>query len=183
MRRVLPVASLTLTAVLLAACGGGGSTTVNLPDGTTTTISASPTGDGDGGDGDGETPAAAGCADLTREEVQNYAVLAQIFPQVTSGSVLTSIRDGVIGYDSDAFGATLGKLEFLRGVDAPVGDPGESLDYYADARAALDTLLALDAPTQADFDAYVVVIGDIPGSLSKQLGINSALSEACPDLL
>jgi hypothetical protein len=182
MRRVLPVAAIALSAVLLAACGGGGSTTVDLPDGTTTTISSSPTDDGGEGS-DEEPPAASGCADLTREEVQNYAIMAQLFPQITSESALKGVRDGVIGYDSDALGATLAKMEFLRGAETAVGDPAESLDYYADAREALDTLLAVDAPTQSDFDAYVAVVGDIATSLSNQLGINSALSETCPDLL
>lgn len=138
----------------------------------------------------GETSTATGttsgatCGTLTKQDVERFALMAQLFPQLTNASALRAVRDGVVvDYDPESFAAILARMEFLRGRSAPVGDPGASLDYYAGVNDALAALLAIPDPTQADFDAYVAVVGDVGSSILKQAGITSVLDEACPGLL
>ena len=173
-RAVIAVAS----ALLLSACGGG--VTVSLPTtGAPTTSGGSqtqapPTSSSGGGEG---------CAALTKDEVARFALMAQLFPQIRDAGSLAPVRDKSLGtYTPEGYAATLAKLQFLRGRTAPVGSPDESLDYYAKANDALAALIALPSPGASDFAAYQAVVGDVATSLSKQLGVNSALDEACPDL-
>ena len=174
MRRALVVLA---CAVVLSACGGG--VTVSLPTtgqpsvpGSSATVA--PTSSAAGGEG---------CAALTKEEVARWALMAQLFPQVRDEGSLGPVRNGTLGtYTPEGYAATLAKLQFLRGRSAPVGSPDESLDYYAKANDALAALIALPAPAASDFAAYQAVVGDVASSLAQQLGVNSALDEACPDL-
>ena len=124
------------------------------------------------------------CGPLTKEDVQRFALMAQLFPQLTTDSALDAVRNGaVVEYDPESFAAILARMEVLRGRAAPIGDPGASLDYYAAVNDALATLLEVPDPSQADFDAYVAVVGDVGSSIAKQAGITSVLDEACPGLL
>lgn len=176
-RPILVVAA----ALVLAGCGGGTAaptSTSSLPPAPAASLSEpgeSPT---------TEQAAGAGCGALTRDDVVRFALMAQLFPQIRDEGTLTPVRDGTLGaYTPDDYAKILAKLQFLRGRDAPVGDPDESLDYYAKVNDALAALLAKGSPSAADFTSYQGVVGDVTTSLTKQLGVNSALEEACPDLM
>ncbi len=178
MRRLV-LGTVLIAALSVSACGAGSSTTsagsAPAPAGSTPAASEAPT-TGDGADG---------CSSLTKQEIAKYALYAQIFPQVRSQSVIDSVRNGTItDYTPEAYAATLAKLQFLRGKGVPgLGDPGPALDYYAQVNDAMQTLLAQPDPVpQSAIDAYTAVVGTIGESLSKQLPINAALSELCPDL-
>lgn len=175
-RPILVVAA----ALVLAGCGGG----TAAP----TSTSSLPPAPAASSTGPAESPTAqpaggAGCESLTRDDVARFALMAQLFPQIRDEGTLTPVRDGTLGaYSPEDYAAILAKLQFLRGREAPVGSPDESLDYYARVNDALAALLASGSPSTADFTAYQAVVGDVAASLTKQLGVNSALEEACPDL-
>ena len=176
MRR-LGLATVLLTALVVSACGAGSSTTGSSPAPAVSTSAASDAPTTGGG--------ADGCSGLTKQEVATYTVYAQVFPQVRSQSVIDSVRSGTItDYTPETFAATLAKLQFLRGKGVPgLGDPGPSLDYYAQVNDAMKTLLAQADPVpQSAIDAYTAAVGSIPESLGKQLPINAALSELCKNL-
>jgi len=173
MRRIL-LGAVLLSALTASACGGGGATTATGSSPSSPAATAAPSGGG-----------AEGCASLTKEEVARYSLYAQIFPQVRSQSVIDSVRNGTItNYTPETFAATLAKLQFLRGNGVPgLGDPGPSLDYYAQVNDAMATLLAQPDPVpQSAIDAYSAVVGSIPESIGKQVSINAAISELCTDL-
>lgn len=177
MRRLV-LGTALLLALSVSGCGGGSAASAGS---TPAPASAGAT------SGEPGSPAAGadGCASLTKDEVARYALYAQVFPQVRTQSVLDSVRNGTLtDYTPESFAATLAKLQFLRGRGVPgLGDPGPSLDYYAQVNDALTTLMAQPDPVaQSAFDAYSAVVGSIPESLGKQLPINAALSELCKNL-
>jgi hypothetical protein len=176
-RPILVVAA----ALVLAGCGGGTAAPTS-----TSSVPPAPAASSSepGEDSTTQQAAGAGCGALTRDDVVRFALMAQLFPQIRDEGTLTPVRDGTLGaYTPDDYAKILAKLQFLRGRDAPVGDPDESLDYYAKVNDALAALLAKGSPSAADFTSYQGVVGDVTTSLTKQLGVNSALEEACPDLM
>jgi hypothetical protein len=170
------IGAVLLAALTVTGCGAAD------PAGQTSTAPVSSTPAGSPSTGGG----ADGCSSLSEGEVARYALWVQVFPQVTRQSVIDSVRGGTItDYTPEAFAATLAKLEFLRGAGVEgLGDPGASLDYYARVNAAMATLLAQPDPVpQSAIDAYRAAVGTVAESLSKQVAINAALAEVCPDLL
>lgn len=172
-----------IVAVLAVAACGGTTTPVAAPADTSPTVTASATATSTPAPTSADTSVAS-CGTLTKADLERFALMAQLFPQLTNDNALNAVRDGaVVDYDPESFAAILARMEFLRGRPAPIGDPGASLDYYAGVNDALAELLAVPEPTQADFDAYLAVVGDVGSSIAKQAGITTALDEACPDLL
>jgi hypothetical protein len=95
-------------------------------------------------------------------------------------------RDSPMHVDTTKMLAALHTLHQLDGTTTPLGSAKDAIDFYEHATNELAKLLAKDAPTQADIDAYNQAIAidraDFQGSvsrfLSKQAAIASALGEA-----
>ncbi len=103
----------------------------------------------------------------------------QLMAQVkTPDSVANMKKERGLRVDTDL---TLAALGTLHGLDGR-GDAKDAIDFYENATREYAKLLANDAPTQADVDAYNKAIGidpaDLRGSLGRFLGKQAAISTA-----
>jgi hypothetical protein len=172
MRRSLACTALIVGLVLTGCSSGGGATTAgSAPTKAGNTTAAKPA----SGDLD--------CSGLTKEDRADFIVSTQLLAQVRDQSTLDAIRNKTVGnYTPDSFAAVLAKMQFLAGHGVPgLGDPADSLAFYAKANDSVRALLAIsgDVP-KADFDAYQAQVGGASSVVMKQLPINAAISEYCP---
>lgn len=184
MRNRLPAAVIIATvAFALAACSGGGGssgTTANrssTPAGSTPVASSPAPTKGNGG-------GAVDCSALTKDDLAAYLVDTQLLGQVRDQTSVQALRDHTLGsYDPSAFAAILTKLQVLAGHSAAgFGDPADSIAFFTKANDIVGRMVAStgDVP-QSLFDEYTAAVGNASAVISKQLPINAALSEYCPN--
>jgi hypothetical protein len=171
-----PVVIAVLLTSLLAACGGDDDTTGSTER---------------GGDGSGST--LGGGAVANPEEEVDCAVLRdtdkvgsliglQLMPQMTSQSVIDTVKSGSAPFDPDALVEYLEALRPLGGREySPFGDPADEIERYITVAQAARDLLAVEGPVSPDqLNAYVALVGDPVTFLGGQAAIGAALDENCP---
>jgi len=178
--RVQILVGIAAGALLLSGCGGSSDpeqTTPPAGDDTTTEATTEPA-----GDGDTQASGSVDCANITEEEVAEFAIRAQLFAQVRTVDAMMGME--AVGYDPADMAAFLDKLNGLEGVEGEVyGKPDEGLVVF---RAGNDTYAAIvakgDSATDADFAPLDELEPDIPSWINAQASILDALTQACPDL-
>lgn len=186
------VLTVTIGALALGACSGGDDDASSSASGDTAadTATAGDTADGGdetaGGDGDTTGGAPAGdvdCSGITPADIQQYGLDVQLLAQIRDAGSISTLTS--LGYDPDGLARILESFRVVEGHGVSgLGDPGEAIDFYVGANDRMRELVAAGeavTPDQiADYNSYA---GDATEFLGKQLGLNAALSEACPDLV
>lgn len=169
--------ALLIAVFLLAACSGGddsGSSPTLPGDGGGNATTDDGGSDDGGSDGSGQID-----CDTVTAALSDIGVPVQLMAQVRDPATLAAIKEGTVGnLDIDAFLAAIDVLHALDSFDGPLGDPKESLDAFEEAGTEMKALLAADAPTQADIDAYNTTIGSAGDFLGLQVAIAGGLDAA-----
>jgi hypothetical protein len=167
-----PVIAVLLTS-LLAACGGGDDATDagNAPESTL---------------GGGASPSPedeVNCTVLRDIDKAGSLIGLQVIPQLTSQSVIDTVKTGSLAIDTDALIDYLEALRPLAGREyPPFGDPDDEIERYITAATAARELLADDGPVPQDqLDAYIALIGDPVEFVGGQAVIGAAIDENCPE--
>lgn len=104
----------------------------------------------------------------------------QIIPQLTSIEQFEAVRSGPLSFDAAALIDYLDRLEPLKDVESPLGDPDADIDFYREVARAVQPLLeSPEPPTQEQVDAFMALVGEPGAFIGRQLSISGALGEAC----
>jgi hypothetical protein len=162
-----------LSAVVLAACSGGGGTSTARPAATNGQATAALP-------GDTAAPAADGSVDCAALKTAAQQLLGiQLLAQMRSPDTVESIRSKSIGnLDPDAMLAALQQLHALDGQSSVLGDPKSAIEVYEEAAEAAKTLFATDPITQDAIDEYNEHVGDVAQFLGHQAAIAGAMDSA-----
>ena len=170
------LAAITLGALLLAGCGGGGDTPPAAPTDPGSTPGSTATG------GDAQAAGSIDCNAIDPTKMVQFIVWTQTFAQVRSVDGLQTMA--TLQYTPENMAAILDQLDGLKGVEGEVyGKPDDALVVMRTANDTYATIISKgDAATDADFAPLDALEPDVTGWIKAQGAITSALATACPDL-
>ncbi len=163
-----------LFIALVAACGGGGTSSTTKPAATNAQAST-------GAPADSAAPAGNGSVDCTKVKaaVADILVSVQLLAQLHDPDGVAAVKSKTIGnFDPDQFLADLKDLHALDGQTSVMGDPKAAIDAYEQAGQAAKVLFAADPVTQADIDTYNKSVGTLTEFLGHQTAIAGAMDAA-----
>jgi hypothetical protein len=173
-----------VAALALSACGGS-SASATLNNAIANASKAASVAASAASANAGETAPASGgsvdCSGITKDDLAKYLVYTQLLAQVKSADTVASLKAKQFSdYTPEAMSAILAKLGVLAGHPAAgFGDPADSLAYFTKANDALAAMIAADAPTKAQLDAYTAALGGTATAIGKQLPVNAAIAQYC----